>query len=325
MDEVQPQADTGPLDPIERLTAALAPEEEQPETQQELSDQETDEVDDVVEAVEDGELDDAVEDEEVEEVEEDQAETEEEETEETEETEQTFEVDGQKVGLEELKLGYLRQADYTKKTQAIAEQRKTFEENEKVYTSSLQALLTAAGADLGRFENVNWEQAAVENPDQYKQAKALYEQTRQTYDFIRQQADSHRQRIEEQTQAIIKQRASESLSILKSSIPNWSNDLYYKIGEYAKDSLGVTADEFRNISDHRSITAMWKAMQFDQARQVSSSKAKKAVKASPTKTLSGSATVSKKAQNQETYRKSRDRLKKTGSMDDAVAALLNRR
>lgn len=325
MAEVQPEQDTAPLDPIERLTAALTSEEEQTEEPQEASDQETDEVDDVVEEVADDALEETVEEDEVEEVEEDQAETDEEETEETEETDQIFDIDGQQVPLEELKLGYLRQADYTKKTQAIAEQRKSFEENEKVYTSSLQALLTAAGADLGRFENVNWEQAAVENPDQYKQAKALYEQTRQTYDFIRSQADEHRKRVEEQTKEIIKQRASESISILKSTIPEWSNDLYYKIGEYAKDSLGVTADEFRNISDHRSITAMWKAMQFDQARQVSSKKAKKAIKASPTKTLSGSATVSKKAQNQETYRKTRERLKKSGSMDDAVAALLNRR
>lgn len=325
MAEVQPAADTTPMDPIERLTAALAPTEEQPvEQEEEASDQETDEVDDVVEEVEDETSEDEVENEESEEVEDDQAEDDAEETEETEE-EQTFEVDGQQVALDELKLGYLRQSDYTKKTQAIAEQRKSFEENEKVYTSSLQALLTAAGADLDRFQNVNWEQAAVENPDQYKQAKALYEQTQQTYNFIRSQADEHRQRMEEQTQTVIKQRAAESVSILRSSIPNWSNDLYYKIGEYAQENLGVSSEEFRNISDHRSITAMWKAMQFDQARQVSSSKAKKAVKASPTKTLSGSATVSKKAKNEQTYRKSRDRLKKSGSMDDAVAALLNKR
>lgn len=40
---------------------------------------------------------------------------------------QVFEIDGQKLTLDELKSGYLRQSDYTKKTQELAEQRKELE------------------------------------------------------------------------------------------------------------------------------------------------------------------------------------------------------
>jgi len=39
----------------------------------------------------------------------------------------TFELDGQKVTIDELKAGYLRQADYTKKTQKVAEDQKRYE------------------------------------------------------------------------------------------------------------------------------------------------------------------------------------------------------
>jgi len=118
----------------------------------------------------------------------------------------------------------------------------------------------------------------------------------------------------------MKERAKESLTVLKSTIPNWSNDVYYKIGEYAQKSLGVTQEEFNGITDHRSITAMYKAMQFDQAK----TETKKKVKSSPKKTLSGKKADPSDIGKQEKYRKSRERLKQSGSMEDAVQALLNR-
>jgi hypothetical protein len=213
----------------------------------------------------------------------------------------------------------MRQSDYTKKTQAVAEQRKAAEDQTATYESSLSALLTAAGADLSRFDNVNWEQSAVENPEQYRQAKAMYEQTKQTHDFIRAQANEHHQRSEKQQQAAAKESAKESLTVLKSTIPNWNNDLYYSIGEYA-NSLGVTSEEFNETHDHRMITALYKAMKFDQAKTVTQKK----VKANPTKTLSGKKAEPKDLGKKDNYRKSRERLKKSGSMGDAVQALLNK-
>ena len=310
MADEQPVADSTPSE-IDRLTALLVSEEEvagEAGEDQEVSDETDIEVADEVEA-----------DEGSEEVE-DPTEEPEEETEE--EQPQTFEVDGQEVSLDELKLGYLRQSDYTRKTQAAAEQRKAAEAQQQNYESSLQALLAAAGADLSRFQNVNWEGLAVQDPGQYQQAKAIYEQAQSTYNLIRGQAESHMTQMQERAQAELKQRASESLGILKSTIPNWSNDLYYEIGEYAQKELGVSSDEFNNIADHRSITAMWKAMQYDRAKTVTT---EKKVKASPQKTLSGSKADASKATTSETYRKARDNLRKTGSMDAAVQALLNRK
>lgn len=317
MSEEQPTTGDSPgLSEIERLMAVLEPDEsETPEDQEDV--QEAEEADEVVETDQDEESES---DEETEEVEDPTEETEEQE-EEPEEAELKFEIDGQEVTVDELKLGYLRQADYTKKTQAVAEQRKAVEEQTRQYESSINALLTAAGADLSRFEGVNWEQVAVENPDQYRQAKAVYEQTQQTFNFIKSQAEEHMARMEEQTQAAMRERAQESLGILKSTIPNWSNDLYYQIGDYAQAEMGVSADEFNNIADHRSITALYKAMLFDQAKKVT---AEKKVKASPKKTLSGKKADPSDSGKQEKYRKSRERLKKSGSMDDAVQALLNR-
>ena len=303
-------------DIIARLTAAMeSPEEqtEKPEEEQEVVEEATDEVIDESQESKD----ESLESDEVQ----DPTEESEDEAEATPEyvTEGNIEIDGESVSVEEIKLGYMRQSDYTKKTQAVAEQRKAAEDQTATYESSLSALLTAAGADLSRFDNVNWEQSAVDNPDQYRQAKAMYEQTKQTHDFIRAQANEHHQRSEKQQQAAAKESAKESLTVLKSTIPNWNNDLYYSIGEYA-NSLGVTSEEFNETHDHRMITALYKAMKFDQAKSVTQKK----VKANPTKTLSGKKAEPKDLGKKDNYRKSRERLKKSGSMEDAVQALLNK-
>jgi hypothetical protein len=304
-------------DIIARLTAAMespAEQTEKPEEEQEVVEEATDEVIDESQEVEE---DPTEESDEVE----DPTEESEDESEDAPEyvTEGNIEIDGESVSVEEIKLGYMRQSDYTKKTQAVAEQRKAAEDQTATYESSLSALLTAAGADLSRFDNVNWEQSAVDNPDQYRQAKAMYEQTKQTHDFIRAQANEHHQRSEKQQQAAAKESAKESLTVLKSTIPNWNNDLYYSIGEYA-NSLGVTSEEFNETHDHRMITALYKAMKFDQAKSVTQKK----VKANPTKTLSGKKAEPKDLGKKDNYRKSRERLKKSGSMQDAVQALLNK-
>lgn len=305
--------DSSSLSEIDRLTALLESELEQPEGE-EQSDQEADEADPVDAEFEEIPEEEAAEDEEVDEDPTDESEEEQSE-------EMTFEVDGETLTAEELKLGYLRQSDYTKKTQAVAEQRKAYEAQAEQTQATMDALLAAANADLSRFQGVNWEAVAVENPDQYKQAKAAFEQTQSTYNFIQAQAAQFQEQQQQQNDQAQKEAAAESLTVLKTNIPNWSNDLYYKIGDYAQKELGVEADEFNQVTDHRVITALYKAMQFDQAKQVT---AKKKIKPSPTKTLSGGKADSSKAVQSESARKTRERLRKTGSVDDAAAALLNR-
>lgn len=311
--EQTPQDSLG-LSEIERLTALLESELEQPEEQTESDQEESTDSDNVDAEFEDVPKDEAVEDEEVEDP------TEDPEAEDS-EKELTFEVGGETLSAEELKLGYLRQSDYTQKTQSLAESRKAAESQIEETTATMSALLSAAGADLSRFEGVDWERAAVENPEQYKQAKASFEQTRSTYEFIKAQSDQYQEQQQQQADTAQKEAATESLTVLKTNIPNWSNDLYYSIGEYAQKDLGVSSEEFNQVADHRIITALYKAMQFDQAKTVA---AKKKIKASPTKTLSGGKADATKATQSESSRKASERLRKTGRVEDAAAVILNR-
>lgn len=235
---------------------------------------------------------------------------------------QLVEIDGEQLTLEEVKLGYLRQADYTRKTQAVAEQRKAADDERQFYASSLNSILTAVGADIQRFENVDWERAAAENPDQYRQAKQAYEQSLQLFNGIRQQTEDFVGRTKKAQEQALKAQAKESVAILKTAIPGWNNELYAQIGQYAQQELGFKADEFNNIADHRAIKSIWKAMQYDRGRKVAT---EKTVKVAPTKTLSDKkAAEAKVVHNRKQTQKQREQLQRTGKIDDAVALLANR-
>jgi hypothetical protein len=236
--------------------------------------------------------------------------------------EQLVEIDGEQLTLEEVKLGYLRQSDYTRKTQAVAEQRKVVEDERQYYASTLNSLLTTVGADVQRFENVDWERAAVENPDQYRQAKQAYEQSLQTFNGIRGQVEDFVKRTKEAQEAALKAQAKESVAVLKANIPGWNNELYSQIGEYAQKELGFKPEEFNNIADARAIQSIWKAMQYDRGRKVAT---EKKVKVAPSKTLSDKSTSEAKiVHNRKQMQKQHTQLRNTGKIDDAVALLANR-
>ena len=307
----------------ERLAAVLSSPEDSdtPEPEADLQPEEEGDavVEDEVEA--DTETSDEAEDGQAED-EEGEADTEDDDAEAGDDDQQLIEIEGEKLPLEEVKLGYLRQADYTRKTQAVAEQRKAAEEERQYFASSLNSILTAVGADIQRFENVDWERAAAENPEQYRQAKAAYEQSSQLFHGIRQQTEDFVQRTKQAQEKALKAQAQESVAILKTAIPGWNNELYAQIGEYAQKELGFKPDEFNNIADHRAIQSIWKAMQYDRGRKVTT---EKKLKVAPTKTLSDKkASEAKIVHNRKQTQKQREQLQRTGKVDDAVALLANR-
>ena len=98
----------------------------------------------------------------------------------------TIKVDGKEyeVGIDELKSGYQRQADYTRKSQALAEQRKgteaiqsermQLEQERQMYANGLQMLQEQQTAKLQDFDKVEWETLKQEDPYAYMIKKDEY-------------------------------------------------------------------------------------------------------------------------------------------------------
>jgi hypothetical protein len=76
-------------------------------------------------------------------------------------------ADGTEIKLSEMAKGYLRQSDYTKKTQALAEERKTLESSRRDVTDKAQKELETLSVRVREAEEAK--QAAAAARDQYSQ------------------------------------------------------------------------------------------------------------------------------------------------------------
>lgn len=263
----------------------------------------------------------------------------EEEVEEEEETEivaeedlkYTIKVDGEEleVGIEELKNGYQRQADYTRKSQALAEQRKEteqiqsermrLEQERQMYANGLQMLQEQQAAKLKPFESVDWESLKSEDPYQYMIKKDEYRDAQERVTNIQQQQHLVQQEQAQQAQQARAHFVQQEYSRLVAALPEW-NDSKSTIKKDVQDyaiSAGFLPEEVNQLADHRSVLLIKKAMEYDKLTKKVAPK-KKAVKKVPKVQKSGRGN-SKEEVAAETIKKKRARLQKSGKQDDAAS------
>ena len=256
----------------------------------------------------------------------------EEETEEVaEESNYTIKVDGEEyeVNLEELKAGYQRQSDYTRKSQALAEGRKEneaiqserikLEQERQMYANGLQMLKEQQSAKLQEFKGVDWENLKEEDPyaymlkkDEYRDAQDKARNAAQQQQIVQQQ----QQQQEAQSRATFVQ---DQYSQLVNALPEWDNKestVKEDIRKFAISS-GYAPEEVDQLADHRSVLILKKAMEFDKLTKKVAPK-KKAIKKVPKVQKSGRGKVKSEAADDKTKKK-RARLRKSGHQDDAAS------
>ena len=243
----------------------------------------------------------------------------------------TIKVDGEEleVGIDELKNGYQRQADYTRKSQALAEQRKEteniqsermqLEQERQMYANGLQMLQEQQTAKLQDFDKVEWETLKQEDPYAYMIKKDEYRDAQERVGNL--QAE---QRLVQQEQAQQMQQArahfvQQEYARLVDALPEWNDKdstIKKDIQEYAT-SVGFRPDEISQLADHRSVLIIKKAMEFDKLTKKVAPK-KKAVKKVPKVQKAGRGT-SKEETAAEALKAKRARLRKSGKQDDAAS------
>jgi len=243
----------------------------------------------------------------------------------------TIKVDGEEfeVGIDELKSGYQRQADYTRKSQALAEQRKgtehiqserqQLEQERQMYANGLQMLQEQQTAKLQDFDKVDWETLKTEDPYQYMLKKDEY---RDAQDKVNNVAEQRAIIQQEQQQSMQRARADfvqQEYSRLIDALPEWNDKdstIKNDVREYAA-SVGFRPDEINQLADHRSVLVIKKAMEFDKLTKKVAPK-KKAVKKVPKVQKAGRGT-SKEETAAEALKVKRTRLRKSGKQDDAAS------
>lgn len=240
----------------------------------------------------------------------------------------------QKVNLDELKQGYSKGLDYTKKTMDLGDQRRNLEtekdtiSKEKDEVSKLREeyakKLSVVEQNLQVEDNIDWVKLAQDDPSDYAIKKAEYDKKKDLQDRIqKEQARVNEERKQEQEKVYQSFIQSENKKLIE-KMPVFGdekkvNKVMQDIGQFALKS-GYTEQELNMLVDHRALITLYQAAKYDQLLQ------KKGLQDKKVKTNTRMVTSEAKNETQTTDKKIRvnDRmkqLKRSGSIKDAQKVL----
>jgi hypothetical protein len=255
--------------------------------------------------------------------------------EEEEDTEVLFTLaDGTEATLEDLKKGNLRNADYTQKTQALAEERQAFEterqsvsEERNALAESLMMSMNMIEPQLVKGAQTDWQALQMEDAYAYAEQWAEFQQAQVRYGQLQQ----HGQQVTQQQaqESSVKQRQYEAkeahalqLAVPDLADPTKAKALQSQLRDYALSS-GLSEAEVTGIKDHRVVVLLNKARQYDEMMSAGKTVASKKLKKAPTKVLKKGQPVTKAEKQSKAQQDKRARLKQTGSVDDGVDWLIS--
>jgi hypothetical protein len=240
----------------------------------------------------------------------------------------TVKVDGKnvEVTLEELQKGYSREADYTRKTQQVSEERRAFQAEADLVRTERQQYSQLLGSLQAQLQQnaapqIDMDRLYSEDPIEWVRQKELARDAEKVHAAIvsEKQRLSHIQ-AQEQYQSMQAHLVQQQDALLK-AIPEWSNPDKAKaektlLIEWGQ-KLGFSSDELKNIFDHRAVVALRKAALYDQM-MTKRGNIRPAVNNGPKPAKPGAAG---RMDNTTDSRRSQQRLAKTGRVNDAASAI----
>lgn len=305
------------------------PAREKPEKEDEERDNEEDtDEDDADQQDEDDDSDDADEDADEDEDDEEDYDREEEEIEVF-----TVKVNGedQEVTLDELKQGYSRQADYTRKTQQLAEERaalvKAADEiahEREEYGIRLEKLGELLAASIP--QEPDWAKLRAERPDQYATEYADWQRKNAQLRAVAEERTRVAQQQAEHVQAKLAEHMQEEQKKLNAAIPEWAEQAKREqeqvaMVQYAKDNYGWTDEDIGSVTDHRLMLILRKAMLYDNLEQ--KKKQVKVKKSKKVKRLKPGQPQQKSSSKKRRVREKSKKLAQSGKVDDAASMLFD--
>lgn len=189
-------------------------------------------------------------------------------------------VDGEthRASVKDLKRLYGQEASLTRKSQAVAQQRKEAEAALQKTDAVLQAMLQKAEERFKPYAEVDMLVASKTMDDAdfaalRKEAQQAHEDVR----FLREEADAFYGEIQKQQEAAQKEAATEAVKVLQENIPDWSNEMYNDIRGYAI-AQGLPEEQVNNYVDPVVIQILNKSRLYDQGKRVATTKKKAATK-----------------------------------------------
>lgn len=237
----------------------------------------------------------------------------------------TVVIDGkaEQLPVEEVAKGYQRLQDYTRKTMAVAEERKALEAQAQVVMqerAQYQQLLTALSQQWQQAQErePDWQKLYDSDPLEYVRQKDIWRdrQEKLAASQAEMQRLQHLQAQEQQKQ--IAQIVEQGRQKLPELVPEWKDAKRWeqdrvKLLEYGK-KLGFTTEELNQAYDPRAIAALYKSMRYD---EMVAKVPRPVTNKGPKVAAAGSANNAPRTASEVT--KAKQRLAQTGRVQDAAS------
>lgn len=204
----------------------------------------------------------------------------------------------------ELKDGYLRTADYTRKTQEVAEMRRQaeartaeIEARAQVSDEEMQAraaMINVSG-ELEKFQNLDWQKFHDADPLEAQSQYMRFQQLEKTAQNIANYQQNLQQQRSQQAEQDIATRLRTTAEYAQKEIKGWTPELDHKITEYAIKELGFTRDTLARSYNPQVYKVLHRAFIGEQTLQRQSVAKPASTPVEPTRTVTakGSPMVSK--------------------------------
>jgi len=243
----------------------------------------------------------------------------------------TVKVDGKDVQVtqEELLAGYSRQADYTRKSQVLSEQRQkadselaaTQQERQR-YLSQLEQFNTQADSKINELAKTDWTQLKEEDPTEYMLKRDQYRELQENKRTVEDEQKDLQLKSQQENQAKWQEELGRQQEIMVQRLPEWTDPnkgpkLKQNIKSFAVKK-GFTEQEVSSLIDARSVDVLHKAMLYENllAAKISGKK----TKVVPKVTRPGSP-ASKGEISGDKVKAQRARLRKSGHINDASSLI----
>jgi len=242
----------------------------------------------------------------------------------------TVKVDGEEfeVDLDELRNGYQRQSDYTKKSQSVAEMRKAYEANlqsvqqeRDQYQQVLANMENYQNLELKKYQELDWASLKEDDPVEYMEKRIEFQDAKDKVNQVKQEQMAVQQKTQQEVYQNIQHKVQEEAELLATALPEYSDpssNLKTELRDFAMN-MGFSEQDVNGITDHKVVLVLHKAMLQDKANSSTSSKVKKG----PAKVIKAGVPVTKKQRVARDVQAKRDRLRQTGNVNDAANAFMD--
>jgi len=226
-----------------------------------------------------------------------------------------FEVLTEDVDLDLIPKGLMMENDYRQKTMSLSDEKKAFEAKKSEFDSALADLQDMVMMKANQLESDEMKELKELDPDQYWKK---FEDVKSQAEKLKAFKDKRDAELLEQQNSLVQSELAKYTDI----IPEWlddsvkAKDVQSMVSFLSKS--GFSEQEIGGLYDSRMMSVVRKAALYD---QLSSKNLESKRVQSPPKSSKPASTT--QAQEKTAKQKSFDRLKKTGKMSDAQAAIKN--